>query len=251
MKTNFKNHIMKNVNVLVLLIAAIGISFNSCKKTEGVGGGASITGKIYYMTYDWNGKFIAKEQARDENVYIIYGDHNIYDDDINSNYDGSYKFQYLRKGDYTVFAYQDCDTCDNGIQKVELQTSVTDKNATMELEDIELIKNLKPNDGSAEIEGHIYAKEYNSLGNLIDEYYALNERVYIQYEGDSVYFDDMRTGQNGGYAFNRLIPGNYTVYVFSDCVNCPGGKEVKSMDVSITNKDELIALDDIVIAYRP
>ncbi|MFQ5334989.1 MAG: hypothetical protein ACE5DN_02835 [Flavobacteriales bacterium] len=241
---------MKKINLVAFLALAGMTALNSCKKTEGVGGGATITGNMYYMTYDWNGKFIAKEEARDENVYIIYGDHSIYDDDVNTNYDGSYKFPYLRKGDYTVFAYQDCDTCDNGVQKVEITATISDKNETLALDDMELVKYLDPNDGSSVVEGHLYVMEYNGIGQLIDQYYVAEERVYIQYEGDSTYFDDMRTGQNGNFRFDKLIPGTYTVYAMSDCVNCPGGREVRSKEVNIAGKGELKTLDDIVIEYR-
>jgi len=42
----------------------------------------------------------------DEDVYIIYGDKDeIFDDNIKTNYDGTFKFTNLRGGDYKVFAY--------------------------------------------------------------------------------------------------------------------------------------------------
>jgi hypothetical protein len=42
----------------------------------------------------------------DEDVYIVYGDKDdIFDDNIKTNYDGTFKFTNLRKGTYKVFAY--------------------------------------------------------------------------------------------------------------------------------------------------
>jgi hypothetical protein len=42
----------------------------------------------------------------DEDVYIVYGDNDeIYDDNIKTSYDGTFKFNNLRKGSYKVFAY--------------------------------------------------------------------------------------------------------------------------------------------------
>jgi hypothetical protein len=42
----------------------------------------------------------------DEDVYIIYGDEDdIFDDNVKTNYDGTFKFSNLRKGSYKVFAY--------------------------------------------------------------------------------------------------------------------------------------------------
>jgi hypothetical protein len=42
----------------------------------------------------------------DEDVFLVYGNTDlIYDDNIKTNYDGTFKFTNLRKGAYTVFAY--------------------------------------------------------------------------------------------------------------------------------------------------
>lgn len=42
----------------------------------------------------------------DEDVYLIYGDaDDIFDDNVKTNFDGTFKFSNLRKGDYRVFAY--------------------------------------------------------------------------------------------------------------------------------------------------
>tara|TARA_B100000809_G_scaffold266703_1_gene330874 strand:+ start:3975 stop:4736 length:762 start_codon:yes stop_codon:yes gene_type:complete len=42
----------------------------------------------------------------DEDVYIIYGDDDdIFDDNVKTNFDGTFKFSNLRKGSYKVFAY--------------------------------------------------------------------------------------------------------------------------------------------------
>jgi hypothetical protein len=39
-------------------------------------------------------------------VFIVYGDNDeIYDDNIKTSYDGTFKFNNLRKGSYKVFAY--------------------------------------------------------------------------------------------------------------------------------------------------
>lgn len=43
-----------------------------------------------------------------EDVFIIYGDKdNIQDDDVKSNFDGTFKFKNLRKGSYRIFAYSE------------------------------------------------------------------------------------------------------------------------------------------------
>ena len=42
----------------------------------------------------------------DEDIYIIYGDKDdVYDDNMKTNYDGTFKFKNLRKGNYKIYAY--------------------------------------------------------------------------------------------------------------------------------------------------
>lgn len=77
-----------------------------CLKEPGIGGTASISGKIY--AYDYDAEMInlrTQYYAPDEDVYIIYGNDSIISDNTKTSYDGSYRFSYLRPGTYTIFAY--------------------------------------------------------------------------------------------------------------------------------------------------
>lgn len=78
----------------------------SCSKEPGIGGNASIQGKVYAKYY--NKYFTIKYgegYAADQDVYIIYGDNISYSDRTRTSYDGSYEFKYLRKGKYKIFTY--------------------------------------------------------------------------------------------------------------------------------------------------
>jgi hypothetical protein len=97
-----------------LLVASMAVfALAACKKVEGEGGRSSISGKI---TVDHklyvNGLFqstVSYDGAK-EDVYIIYGDGTedvMYDDKIEASYDGSFKFEFLQPGTYTVFAYSE------------------------------------------------------------------------------------------------------------------------------------------------
>lgn len=83
----------------------------ACKKVEGEGGRGSITGKIMiteklYVNSAYSSS-ISYEGAK-EDVYIVYGDDdNIYDDKVECNYDGSFKFEFLQPGTYTIYAYDE------------------------------------------------------------------------------------------------------------------------------------------------
>ena len=86
--------------------------FLSCEKNEGIGGTSMISGKIMALEGSFNpftNQFdtTALYYIQDENVYIIYGDDStqVYDDDFETSWDGSYEFDYLRKGNYILFTY--------------------------------------------------------------------------------------------------------------------------------------------------
>ncbi len=85
--------------------------FISCEKEPGEGGTNTITGKLFVK--DYNSAGILKDEyfARDERVYIIYGDNASYSDFTRTNFDGTYQFHFLYPGKYTLFAYSKCLSC--------------------------------------------------------------------------------------------------------------------------------------------
>ncbi len=89
--------------IILLLVA---VSFMSCEKEEGEGGTSEIRGKVYVHDYTADMTWLEKEYyAPEEDVYIIYGDDEIYSDRFRTNYDGSFVFKNLQKGEYTIFVY--------------------------------------------------------------------------------------------------------------------------------------------------
>ena len=121
-----------NKYTLPILIALFITVAHSCKKEEGQGGKATIEGKLYNNLYDPNGKFLKKEEARDVDVYIIYGNNIVYDDNNNTHSDGTYSFKYLRKGKYKLFAYSDCNSCPSGVEAKQLPALMAAVNKRIE-----------------------------------------------------------------------------------------------------------------------
>ena len=77
----------------------------SCKKDPGEGGFASIEGKLFVKNYDATFTLMTSEYyLPGENVYIIYGEGTEIGNTVKTSYDGSFKFNYLRKGKYKVYA---------------------------------------------------------------------------------------------------------------------------------------------------
>jgi hypothetical protein len=104
----------------------------SCKKGAGEGGKATITGKIFATNYNATLKadsgFIG-----DYKVYINYGDETGISNDVSTDYNGVFKFNYLRKGKYTVWVYSKKSSLyvlDSSIVK---SVEIADKSETIDL----------------------------------------------------------------------------------------------------------------------
>lgn len=134
---------MKFVNVLCsvsILIILVCFSIG-CKKIEGEGGSSTIIGKVYVEDYDAFGELIAEYYEADEDVFIIYGEEsNIYNDDFSTSHDGSYRFEYLTKGTYQIFAYQKCAECPSGEEPVIKTVEIKDNNSTVVVPDLVIRK---------------------------------------------------------------------------------------------------------------
>ena len=130
---------LKLLSVFFILI----LFLFSCEKEEGIGGTSEIKGKVYAFDYNAELTVLRSEYyAPEEDVYIIYGDDEIYSDDFKTHFDGSYHFQYLRKGKYTIFAYSKdlSRTSPSGLINVKVEVEITGKNQTVEARDIVIIK---------------------------------------------------------------------------------------------------------------
>ena len=60
--------------------------------------------------------------------------------DMKPSFDGSYRFQYLRPGTYTVFVYSDCVSCPSGIEAISQTVEITGNNEDVILDDLEIRK---------------------------------------------------------------------------------------------------------------
>jgi len=130
---------MKSILLFSTLLVTIG--FTSCNKTAGEGGTSTITGKVYVIDKNGAGDINAEYYGMDEDVFIIYGnDSKTYSDKFATSYDGSYSFTNLTPGEYTVFAYSDCATCDSGIEAIKKTITVSNKKEVIEVGDLIIIQ---------------------------------------------------------------------------------------------------------------
>jgi len=127
--------------IITTFLSCLTILLAGCTKPEGEGGTSTIQGKVYAFDYNSAGVLIDGYYLPDEDVYIIYGDGDYYyDDDYTTSFDGSFRFQYLTKGTYTVFVYSDCETCPSGVEPISRTVEITSNNQDIILEDLEVRK---------------------------------------------------------------------------------------------------------------
>lgn len=121
--------------IIPVLFAATAMVF-SCKKEEGKGGQATITGKVY--AYDTDNNDIPKDSGyiAGVRVYIAYGDNAGEDDNTRSAYDGSYSFKWLQKGKYKVWVISKCDSCALEQETDLKDVEITDREETVTVPDL-------------------------------------------------------------------------------------------------------------------
>lgn len=129
-----------------LLFAALpGLLLLACNKDAGEGGKAQITGRLLEQRVSASGNPIGDPYpALGENVYIIYGgiEGGAYpDDNVDSGPNGEFRFSWLRKGTYTVYAVSDCNDCDGGKKSVAVTVEVDDRKGSVSTGDILIERN--------------------------------------------------------------------------------------------------------------
>ena len=130
-------------NIITLSIALMAITLTGCEKEEGIGGRATIEGKVYIQLREKiTNTLIAQYPATDERIYIIYGDtsQTIIDGDTRTSHDGSYRFKNLFPGTYQIFGYAECISCaEEQYAKIQI-IEIGKKQEEVEANDIYLVR---------------------------------------------------------------------------------------------------------------
>lgn len=103
---------MRQTLILMLCLFLL----QACQKEPGVGGKAEIQGTV--LRQNVNALGIPQGSPypyQDTRVFIVYGDHDLHDDDVRTGPDGRYAFRWLRKGNYTIYTYGECKCPGNSI----------------------------------------------------------------------------------------------------------------------------------------
>lgn len=128
-----------------LLILLSFTLFISCKKEPGEGGKAEIHGRLMEQRYSSITQLPTGDAypLLDEKIFLIYGDASsgtYPDDDVDSGPDGKFRFQWLRKGSYMLYAISDCQlsdpNCHDGKKAVFIQVEIGDRKEVVEVGDL-------------------------------------------------------------------------------------------------------------------
>lgn len=225
----------------------IALTIVSCTK-EGIGGSGVISGTVKRNIISKNGEFIESIPAIDKSVFITYGDEGYYNDDLKTDINGYFEFEYLEKGDYELFVYSDCIDCTSGKKEIAKTTSLK-KGDHKEIE-IEIDKIVDYDDGSSVISGVLMEQEFVGSFPVGAPYVSQENEIYITYGTDEVYFDRMDTGFDGKYEFKGLVKGIYTLYAYSTCGTCVNVNDTVSYQIEITNNNTSLAGDTLILEKR-
>ena len=133
----------------LIFLIAITIVFAACTKEAGEGGSSVIQGQVYKIhtfqnstTGEIDTLYFQLDAGKD--IFIIYSDDetDIYNDEFETDYNGRYRFEFLRKGDYTIYTYADSSDVNTTYDyPVFRHIEIKSNNSTNNLDDFVIEKN--------------------------------------------------------------------------------------------------------------
>lgn len=244
----FKQIIRFTIPLLLIIITV------SCTQDEGFGGTSHIKGELIYRYYNEDFTvFQGEEPAKSEDVFLMFKDDKSIGDDVETSYSGNFQFNYLWPGSYKLYYLSD-DTTKQSFDSKEIAVDITlEKGQTLDLGKLYAYKGLKWNRGTSKIKGRIMVINYKNSSSypnleIKDITPAQEQEVYIIYNNEDFYSDRIRTQGDGTYVFPNLLIGTYTVFAYSeDVITISTANFVKKIEFEITEKNQVVTLDDIII----
>ena len=243
---------LRKLKDAIFLLPAVLI-ITSCEKPEGPGGTGSISGSLIRHSYnDDLSLLISEKPAVDEDVFIIYGDSDVPGDNNKTGLNGRFSFDFLRSGSYTIY-YLSEDTSATPDDEIPVIIEVDlARGEQKDLGTLIQVKTLAYNDGSAVIGGVVKITNYTNESSwpnleIKDISFAQEQEVYLIYGTHTFYDERTRTRYDGYFEFSRLIPGDYTVFLFSEDVTGATEMVTITRQATISEEDQVVLLDEIMI----
>lgn len=130
--------------LLFSLFALLIVCLAACNKQAGPGGTSTIKGTVIIDSIyaEKSGVYYATDQRMGGlRVYLSYGDSLINQKDTRTNPDGTFFFDYLNKGTYTVYIIGDNFWTTNNQMTASAKVEITDRKSTVTSSDLHI--NLK------------------------------------------------------------------------------------------------------------
>ena len=238
---------------LAFLLTFSTLLLVSCEQPEGYGGSAAVRGHIISKYYsDDFGTFIRSEPAIDEEVFLLFGDDENLGDRVFTSLTGSFAFEYLRPGSYTLYFMTEDSTIKDRDEHTKAIEFDLKNGEDLDLGEIEEFKTLDFDEGTGKIYGVIRLINYTNESvfpflEVKDTSFAQEHEVYLIY-GDHDYFDErIRTNYNGYFEFPNLIPGNYEIFTYSEDISGGTQDDVQKKIVSISDSIQEVDLGTLFI----
>lgn len=231
---------MKIYSVYSVFLFITAFLFVSCNTDEGLGGSSSIEGYVYQVRH-WEKDYshiIDTIPAADTRVQLIFGGNSsdFYGDDIRTDGEGLYRFNYLRNGNYVVSSLS--EQTNGEMESVFMDVKVDKKQTRADTIYVHSIVKK----GFASIKGSVIAHYYDK-GKKVDEGAAIEKRIFINKVGADTYFDDVRVGAQGYFVFTGVPPGQYEIWTTTEDPNTEKLSVVKQI-IEVKEKSGLYELEE-------
>jgi len=257
---------MRTVLFLVSVLLVL-----SCEREPGPGGKSSIEGTLMVKEYNKDFSVLLDERpAQSKDIYINFGDADVIGDDMETNFNGKFKFPFLQPGNYTLWYFSDDTIPKSNSEMVMEQNIKLDNKEKKKLGKIFTYDTKEFDEGSGTICGKVYLINYKNSAtppyedsDIKDITPAQEEDVYLIYNDSQTHNEDVETNYDGKFCFTDLIKGKYRIFVYSE--DLPGGVNYNAdnvfvnedsdgtydlavyQDVEITEKGKKIQLEDFYI----
>ena len=211
--------IIKYVTILLVIF-----SLFACEREEGFGGNSSISGSVMIKEYNNDMSVLLDEYAApDHNVYLIFGDNTTVGKDVETSYNGKFRFDYLTPGDYEFFYYSDDTATNSGHQEIAFSKAITlSKKEDLDLGTLYSYRFRDFDQGYAIIKGRVMMITYKKNAippltedEILDIVPAQDYDVYLKYGENEGYNERARTDYDGYFQFIDLIKGDFRVWVYT------------------------------------
>jgi hypothetical protein len=244
---------IRSILLISTIITLVISSLSSCSQQEGIGGNSHIKGKIMVNYYNDDFSTLLTDEpveAKDEDVFLIFGNDSTIGDKVTTSFTGDFKFEYLWPGNYKLYYYSE-DTTGLSPDKVEIVKNITlKKNETLDLGNLIIKKKLKWNEGSSFITGKVLVNYWNDDYSLLlsdQPVPAKDEDIFLMFGNSTAVGKDTKTSFTGDFGFDYLLAGNYKLYYYSDDTSGISTKKVEIVkDISLKN-NETVKLDTLII----